>query len=285
MAQTYPEESDRFVVPLGIDPAGTPVRPALAQKKVVYRCPGCSEELILKKGTVRVPHFSHHGDSNCNPETMLHKAGKAVISNVIANMVKGLGLFPLLSWIHGCGQPYSGTFPGNATGSQEEYRLPSGRVLDVAVFFGDGNIFGVEIYVTHLVDDEKKSVLELPWIELDAKQLIEDPLNWACLNYGPAFLVGRECRACKPCRVCGKPGKHYDGCAGGTCVMCGRKGIHPGCEVEKMRQWHHRKLVKDPSKQEYAAWLDYPHEPPTMNEVTVKATLKILDGSKIVGIE
>lgn len=51
-----------------------------ASRNEMYYCPGCHERLILKKGSVKVAHFSHGAHSLCRlqeePETAEHLSGK-----------------------------------------------------------------------------------------------------------------------------------------------------------------------------------------------------------------
>jgi len=50
------------------------------KKKVLFYCPICKEQVILKVGTQKIPHFSHLKSSNCTtisePESIQHMQGK-----------------------------------------------------------------------------------------------------------------------------------------------------------------------------------------------------------------
>ena len=41
--------------------------------KKKYYCRFCGEELILKKGTVKIPHFAHKANSECRMEELITK--------------------------------------------------------------------------------------------------------------------------------------------------------------------------------------------------------------------
>ncbi len=48
-----------------------------------FYCIECKEELILKKGKIKIPHFSHKGNSNCTGESSEHiLAKKFIIDNL-----------------------------------------------------------------------------------------------------------------------------------------------------------------------------------------------------------
>lgn len=189
------DRSDEFAVPLGMDPMGNPVRPFEAQKKIPYLCPECREHLVLRKGDVRAHHFSHRGDSECNPESRLHKSAKALVVKVVLEAISGIGKMPLMIADHArCLSRSSAQLLPNITNVQQEYRLQSGRILDVAILKGDQVRLGVEIYVTHRVGEQKKKDLTCPWIEVDAWHIVEDPLEWLCLAHDRVFPW---------CSVCG----------------------------------------------------------------------------------
>lgn len=42
------------------------VLPFLATKDKIYACPRCDEVVILKKGEIKKPHFSHKPGNECN---------------------------------------------------------------------------------------------------------------------------------------------------------------------------------------------------------------------------
>jgi hypothetical protein len=52
----------------------------------------------------------------------------------------------------------------------------------------------VEICKSHAVGDEKAELLELPWIELDAAQVLKDPFNWHPVQMRLKPLVCQNCR-------------------------------------------------------------------------------------------
>jgi hypothetical protein len=77
-----------------------------------------------------------------------------------------------------------------------EFRLDSGRVLDVGLLDAEGRIrMGVEVYVSHLVDEIKAGDLgDLAWIEVDAAE-VEDPAIWPARRVG-GHVGQPQCQEC-----------------------------------------------------------------------------------------
>ena len=58
------------------------------------------------------------------------------------------------------------------------------RRLDVALLNAGKVVLGVEILVTHAVDEYKRADLSMTWIELEATAILTDPLEWVPINWG-----------------------------------------------------------------------------------------------------
>ncbi len=50
-----------------------------------YYCPLCKNELNIRKGKIRIHHFAHKNENNCNYETYLHQCAKYLIKNAFDN--------------------------------------------------------------------------------------------------------------------------------------------------------------------------------------------------------
>ena len=46
----------------------TPMSPEVAEKGQDFSCPICENEVVLKRGKVRRPHFAHKPDTGCSGE-------------------------------------------------------------------------------------------------------------------------------------------------------------------------------------------------------------------------
>jgi hypothetical protein len=61
------------------------------------RCPLCNRSLVARKGSLKVHHFSHVTESNCEPETVIHLLGKQLLAEKVESAIQeGVPLF--LSW-------------------------------------------------------------------------------------------------------------------------------------------------------------------------------------------
>jgi len=61
------------------------------------RCPLCNRSLLAHKGSLKVQHFAHATESNCDPETVMHLIGKQLLSDKVEAAIRE-GLPLCLSW-------------------------------------------------------------------------------------------------------------------------------------------------------------------------------------------
>lgn len=63
--------------------------PKIATKNNKYKCPSCEKDVILKKGKINKPHFSHYkSDNPCvyyekPSETQIHKDAKLLMKSLL----------------------------------------------------------------------------------------------------------------------------------------------------------------------------------------------------------
>lgn len=65
------------------------IEASFAEKGPDYFCPSCHEAVILKKGTVIIPHFAHRSDQACyweRGETREHMSGKNYLAQSLRQM-------------------------------------------------------------------------------------------------------------------------------------------------------------------------------------------------------
>lgn len=70
------------------DSIGNKVIAEKAEKKELHTCPGCAHSVILKRGKIKIAHFSHAPDSQCAygaGESELHMNTKLSIYNYLLN--------------------------------------------------------------------------------------------------------------------------------------------------------------------------------------------------------
>ena len=155
------------------------INPNDANKSVDYFCPSCGDLLILKKGDVRVPHFSHKATDVCTQETITHKIAKLLIQKIIRDWKRGLSSIPTIKrHCKICGDASMHTLSDNIEDAILERKLDNGFIVDVLLIERGTPNFGVEIQVTHAVDDNKHSKMNIPFVELNGFAIIENALNW-----------------------------------------------------------------------------------------------------------
>jgi hypothetical protein len=117
---------------------------------------------------------------------------------VINEHSKSNARIKLLCTCSTCQAPTERELPRTAfTSSAVEERVGP-FVCDVIAFKDDKPVLAVEIFNSHAVGDEKAEQLELPWIELNAAEVLEDPFNW---RPGQMRLKPTLCRDCKAARA------------------------------------------------------------------------------------
>jgi predicted RNA-binding Zn-ribbon protein involved in translation (DUF1610 family) len=182
--------------PIGRAPDGSLVRAADAEPGVVYHCPGCSSELLLRRGEIRRPHFAHRGGEGCAPESTLHRAAKERLTRVVVEWTSGDGPRPCIARAcprSTCDGGIVQDLPENITHAAEEVRLPGGQIADVVLFRGDEPAVAIEVFVTHAVDAVKASEFTIPWMEIRAEDALDRPYWWVVSQDG---LRPFDCPAC-----------------------------------------------------------------------------------------
>jgi hypothetical protein len=187
-----PEAKD-FKVPAGASPTGALVQAHHARPAVAYRCPGCGSPLVLKRGEVRSPHFAHKSHAFCSPETSLHLGVKNWIAKMLKRRPRGLRVgVPKLrvpcAGIHGArGYGHAKECPGRAwlhlaDLDFDEVAVERGTLdalrPDVLLLHHGEPVLGIEVLVTHAVDEGKAARCSHPWIEVDAMQVLRSPRAW-----------------------------------------------------------------------------------------------------------
>jgi len=160
---------------------GEYVYPRIANKSDKYICPDCKKDLILKKGNIRIHHFSHIKDDNpCNyynkpSESQIHKDAKMLLKNLLDNKKQ-------LIFIRECHSDVVGFCSKNT----EEYEIPeitdnsqivleyrfdyNGlKIADVAYIDNNEIVCLFEIYNTHRTEEINRPD---PWLEINAIELI-----------------------------------------------------------------------------------------------------------------
>ncbi|WP_460565152.1 competence protein CoiA family protein [Hydrogenophaga aquatica] len=184
--------------PYGIGLDGSLVHASMAERGLPYYCPSCNTPLTLKAGEVLVRHFAHQADTSCTGETIAHHTAKLLLAKVIREQIdnpKAAKSILLLGSCDCCHQPHHTLLkPGTFSGVSVEEPVGS-FVCDVLTYRRGEPSLAIEVVVTHKVTPEKANELSVPWIELDAEAIINDPYRWAPISERLRPLL---CVSCKP---------------------------------------------------------------------------------------
>jgi hypothetical protein len=228
------------------------VLPYKAEKNKNYKCIGCQQKLILKKGNIRKCHFAHYSETNCfyfeHPnESELHKEAKYKLASWLKQQ-KTIGIF----WSC-CKTKYNGNKCGNSTNEmgstieyeendrvELEYRDTNNKyIADIAVINNNKVKYIFEIKNTHATITD---VRPEPWFEIDALEIIKhediDEVDLTCIR-------NNKIRYCYNCRIVDEEwvnnlprlynktdvytqtGYGNQWCQENPCIKCGRGAYSP----------------------------------------------------------
>lgn len=190
--------SKGFRVPFGLTEGNTLIDPDNAVPKGCYFCPSCKTRLTRRAGQRR-PHFAHRPSMTCSGESVIHQIAKLLVKQVFESARTGGRAITLVITCAFCFEEFSPEFPlHSANMAQLEGRLQSGRIADVLLSHDDEPRLAIEIFASHAVDEVKASALDIPWIELEAKEIVANAHRWRAR----AFKLHRK--SCHGCRMRGR---------------------------------------------------------------------------------
>jgi len=190
--------SEFFFIPYALDEQGNLNSPKLALKSVKYFCPGCKKPVILRQFKTRnKDHFAHKISNDCNQESIIHKTAKLLILKVINEWKSGNGNPPEIR--RPCQicmkERIIQAVPDKVDSALIEHKLADGFKPDVVLLSREEPAAAVEIKVTHAVDEFKANKLSIPFIELDGKKVIENPLIWKAIQNTFKPMICGECKS------------------------------------------------------------------------------------------
>lgn len=205
-ASTSPApERAPFRVEFGRCPDGRIIPVGDANRDTRYECPACGCSLVLKSGQIRAKHFAHAANSSCSPETVQHRVAKAYLCEAVRAWREDGGPAPRLlrpgRTCQICGDQLPQELPAAVLSAGEEVPVAGGRVADVGLFGIDGLLAVMEVRWSHAVDEDKRLQFEqagVLWGEVDAADILNDPLQWHLVQdkFKPyRRAICRDCRA------------------------------------------------------------------------------------------
>jgi hypothetical protein len=173
---------------------GKPVFPRTVERcQNPLRCPQCNKKVVLRRGALRVAHFSHQTLSTC-AESLQHYATKHWIAANVRNPA-----FTIHRFCGGCGRNIL-LFQGNAAAScTTEYRVQvfgDTYVVDAMIFEDGHPLVCVEVYYKHRAGFDKMRRLALLTpntvaVEINVQDLVQS-------NYSLQYkaMTTAKCRSC-----------------------------------------------------------------------------------------
>jgi len=159
----------------------TYISPVDASKDKQYKCIDCDQKVILRKGTIRRPHFAHYSPTNtCSyyehpNESQIHKDAKLLIAKLLTER-KNIQFTWKCHYCKTDSDSYAFQDVPSITYKDgdkiiTEYRDKSGKwIADIAIINGEEVRYIIEIKNTHATTTTCRPE---PWYEIDAKRLIE----------------------------------------------------------------------------------------------------------------
>jgi len=125
-----------------------------AERGKDYICPVCNQDLILRKGTKKRPHFAHkHLTTNCTPETVLHYGFKTLLATRIKECIDKGESLPMAWDCKLCCGRHEGNLIKRAAKVNVEYDLGPCQP-DIALLNSNNSVIAVvEVVVTHAPEE------------------------------------------------------------------------------------------------------------------------------------
>lgn len=157
-------------IPYAFTNTKLPVSPQMAKKGQPFSCPVCEDEVILRRGDIRQPHFAHKPDTGCSGEGVLHKTAKEMIHFMYKHRTVSL----IQKCPNTCGR--EGAYIETGDRFDVDIEVAIGKYKVDVVRLREGKpYFGIEVRNTHPVPDEKWDAfqkMKFPCIEVEAQSVV-----------------------------------------------------------------------------------------------------------------
>lgn len=164
-------KDDQIQMPFGLNENNALVHISEVQKgyQCNCKCLSCGTALIATKGPERAHHFRHYSITDCNGESIIHKAAKHIIlEKMQITLPNGNRI--------------------NLDSARDEVHLPE-MTPDILAMVGNNQII-IEIYYTHRVDEDKQekiqraniSAIEIKLSDLKTEDITNTDSFWLYIN-------------------------------------------------------------------------------------------------------
>ena len=154
------------------------ILPCNANKSKEYKCIDCNKRVILKKGSIRIPYFSHYVKTHClyydHPnEAQIHKDATMLMAQLLRNKNKILFTWKCKSCngFYGLDNYEYNIYYKDGDEVITEYRSKDGKwIADIAIVNNNEVRYIIEIKNTHTTVSYRPE----PWFEVNAEEFIKN---------------------------------------------------------------------------------------------------------------
>lgn len=166
-------------------------------------CPACSSALIARKGKLKIHHFAHRSDANCNAETALHRTAKILLYEEIKSALRNNQGIAVTWDCSVCESHHEGNLLKKARSVHMEHSLGKCRP-DITLFDENSKpVAIIEVVVSHEPEehvrkfcaDHKIALLELHLAELSSLDALR-PLSTFNATRG-SVCTREKCPRCR----------------------------------------------------------------------------------------
>jgi hypothetical protein len=176
------------------------VDPQVAARRTLYECPGCTRDVFVRKGEIKIPHFAHKKDKNAtctyynrNPsKDQQHKNAQLKLKQFLE---RGVEIEISRICIGNCGTVFNwgvNYTPGSIIKLEHSFKYnDSTKKADVA-FLHDGKIIVIfEVVHTHFTKELDRPE---PWHEISAAEINKIPSDSTSVKL--LCLRQKTCKSC-----------------------------------------------------------------------------------------
>jgi hypothetical protein len=185
--------SNGLTVPYAFTAEGDLIPAKQGKKGQAYFCPACQVEVGLRKGKINKPHFSHPLVANCNATKIWRQTAKLLILKTVSDWKAGTGKQPIIKRLCSeCVNRRKIPLLEMINGVALDIKMEDGKIADVMLLSDCSPVIAIQIFVFHT----EKRILgtDLPWFELNAREVIQDPTTWDSVCESLGYF---ECTSCE----------------------------------------------------------------------------------------
>ena len=180
---------------------GKYIFPTQANKQDDFMCIDCGNDVICRKGEIRVHHFAHcKEDAKCDfynkpNETQIHKSAQLLLKSVLEQKIQLTIYDKCIKCDKTCANHILEVSEHASIEIEYRFEYNGVKIADVAYIENNEILCVFEIYNTHKTQTENRPE---PWFELDAQNLIDVVSQYSVDDNG----INLNCIRNKTCDDC-----------------------------------------------------------------------------------